>query len=566
MSGKRVNFVLIFFLIYATAVISQLIYLQILKHEYYLAQALGQQKTSDLQQGDRGGIFFKDLKPLVLNQISDYACASPGEIKNPEQAAEILSPILGLEKKSILDKFSQDDSLCQTIKKKLTEEEVSNIKNANLTGIHLKQETIRYHPYETLAAQVSGFLGGDGKGQYGVEGYYNALLTGEEWRVEKEKGPGGYIIKKDAASDSILPPKGADVILTLDYNIQLTAEKLLKKAEDELNAEAGEIIVMDPNSGKILALANSPVYDPNNYGKVSALEIFQNSSIQKIFEPGSVFKPITMAAGLDQGKITPQTTYIDPVTETIGGYTISNFNKRSYGQQTMTGVLEQSINTGAVFVERQIGHQTFLEYLEKFGFFEKTGIDLQGEIFSQNKELKKGYEVNFATASFGQGIGITSLQLIRAFSAIANGGKLLKPYIVEKVLENDKIMETQMEVQSPSVISSRTASQLKAMLVSVVENGFGKKARIPGYYIAGKTGTAQVPLSALGINQRGYSNKTIQSFIGFGPAFNPQFVILVKLYNPQAKTAEQSAVPLFQEMAKYIIDYWQIPPDNEIQK
>ncbi len=331
------------------------------------------------------------------------------------------------------------------------------------------------------------------------------------------------------------------------------AEKLLEKAKENLYIESGEIVVIDPNLGKILALADFPNFNPNEYSEVTNFEIFKNSSIHKVFEPGSVFKPITMAAALDQGKITPQTTYTDEGQVQIGNYTIYNYDKRVWGERTMTEVLEKSINTGAIFAERQLGHNLFLEYLERFGFFEPTGIDLQGEIFSQNKEFKKGYEINFATASFGQGFEITSLQLVRAFSAIANGGKLINPHLI-----NDNSLVAKKDERQ--IISKNTSSQITMMLVSTVENGFAKKAKIPGYYVAGKTGTAQIPYE----NKRGYHpDKTIQSFIGFAPAFDPQFLILVKLYNPNTKTAEYSAVPIFRELAKYIIDYWQISPDYE---
>ncbi|GAI31848.1 unnamed protein product, partial [marine sediment metagenome] len=292
---------------------------------------------------------------------------------------------------------------------------------------------------------------------------------------------------------------------------------------------------------------------PNHYSEVD-FELFQNSAVQELFEPGSAFKPITMAAALEQEKITPKTTYIDTGKVKIGEHTIHNYGEKVWGKQTMTGVLEKSINTGAVFVERQLGHELFLEYIDLFGFFEPTGIDLQGEEFSENREFKKGYEINFATASYGQGIEMTPIQLARAFCAIANGGKLVRPYIVEKIVENGTIIETQAEISSEQVISQKTASQLTAMLISVVENGFAKAAKVPDYYIAGKTGTAQIPWSTLDIDKRGYSQETWQSFIGFAPAFSPKFLILIKLDNPGAKTAEYSAVPIFKELAKYIID------------
>jgi cell division protein FtsI/penicillin-binding protein 2 len=226
----------------------------------------------------------------------------------------------------------------------------------------------------------------------------------------------------------------------------------------------------------------------------------------------------------------------------------------------MNEVLEYSINTGAVFAERQLGHDNFLQYIKKFGIFEPTNIDLAGEVFSENKEFQKGYEINFATASFGQGIEMTPIQLVRAFSAIANNGMRTEPYLVEK----EPSTELSLSAGEP-VISSQTSSQLTAMLVSVVENGYSKRAKIPGYHIAGKTGTAQISWSALGVSKSGYSDKTIQSFVGYAPAFDPKFLILVKLDNPKTKTAEYSAIPIFRDLAKYIIDYYQIPPDYEIE-
>ena len=549
MRSWRINLISAFFLLFLAVILSRLIYLQIISYQYWRALAKGQQKIFVTLQGKRGEIFFQDKTPLAVNRNFYLVYAAPNEIKKPEETADSLSQILNLDKNLILEKI-KEDSFYEVIKRKISEKEISDLKNLNLPGIYLGQNAGRFYPYENLVSKVSGFVGGDGEGQYGIEGYYEDILKGKEEFFEKEKGPGGYLINSDK---SIV--KGTDIVLTINYDIQFLAEKLLEKAKEDLNIEEGEIIVISPNSGKILALANFPNYNPNQYSEVEDLGIFQNSASQKLFEPGSVFKPITMAAALDQEKITPQTTYVDEGKVKIGGYTIYNYDERVWGQRTMTEVLEKSINTGAVFAERQIDHQIFLDYIEKFGFFEPTGIDLQGEVFSTNSNLKKGYEVNFATASFGQGIEITSMQLVRAFSAIANGGRLIKPYLVESLAENS------LKNDEKPIISQKTVSQLTAMMVSVIENGFGKAARIPGYYIAGKTGTAQISWSALRVDKTGYSEETIQSFVGFAPAFDPQFLILIKLKNPETKTAEYSAVPIFKELAKYIIDLWQIPPD-----
>ena len=527
----RINLVFILFISFSAVLLGRLFFIQVIHNDFYKALAQGLTFPATGIQAERGEIFLKNGESLAINKNFPLVFAVPPKVSDAEKTAQILSEILRLDKNFILEKLKAD-SLYSLIKNKLTQEETELIKNSKLAGIHLGEERLRYYPQESLASQVVGFLGAQGSGQYGLEEHYDEIL----------KGTG----------------KGADLTLTLDYNIQFTAEKLLEKAKENLNIEDGQIIVIEPNSGKILTLANFPNFNPNKYQEYtlqkSDLEIFQNGATQKIFEPGSVFKPMTMAAALNEGKITPQTIYEDPGEIKIGGYEIYNYEQRKYpGEISMIEVLEKSINTGAVFAEKQLSHESFLQYIEKFGFFEPSGIDLP-EIYSENKEFKKGYEINFATASFGQGIEMTPIQLARAYSVIANGGELVRPYLVEN---------GNVEDEPQQVISQKTSSQLAAMLISVVENGFAKKARIPGYYIAGKTGTAQISFSALGIKKPGYSEKTVQSFVGWLPAFNPQFLILVKLNDPETKTAEYSALPIFHDLAEFIIRQYQIPPDYE---
>jgi len=525
MKHLRLNFIFFFLLVFSAVILGRLFFIQVLQADFYKALAQGLLPPENEIQIERGEIFLKGGEPLAINKDFPLVFASPPKVTDKVKTAETLSQILSLDKNFILGKLNLD-TLYSPIKNKLTEEEVELLKKTDLSGVYLTEERGRFYPQESLASQVIGFLGADREGQYGLEEHYDDILM-------------------NSGMDSSLT-------LTLDYNIQFEAEKLLKEAKENLEIEGGQIVVIEPNSGKIIALANFPNFDPNRYGEFATdgnLEIFKNGMTQETFEPGSVFKPITFAAALEEGKITPQTTYTDEGKVQIGGWPIYNYDGRVYGEQTMTNVLEKSINTGAVFVESQLPHHIFLDYIQKFGIFEKSGIDLP-EVYSGNEEFKKGYEINFATASFGQGIQMTPIQLARAYCAIANGGKLVRPHLVEDSLE--------IEPQQSQVVSQKTASQLTAMLVSVTENGFGKKAKVPGYYIAGKTGTAQIPEGG-----KYSTEKTIQSFVGFAPAFNPQFLILVKLNNPKAKTAEYSALPIFHALAEYIIHYWQIPPDYE---
>lgn len=566
MRNLRASLIFIIIFIFGATIIGRLFYIQVLKHKDYLSLAKGQQVLFESINPNRGEIFARDKSDghyiLATNKESNYVFASLEEISNQEETVEKLSKIINLEKDKISEAFKQQGSAFVLIKEDLTKEEKESIKNLKIKGIYLDDKILRYYPEGEFCSNILGFFGGEGIGQYGIEAFYDKELRGQEGLIRGEKSSKGDLVFFDSEKSS-LPEEGFDLILNIDFYIQLKAEELLKKAKEDLDIENGQIIVQDPKTGKIIAIASLLNFNPNEYSKYD-FSVFINSVSQKIFEPGSVFKPLTMAIGLEEGKITPQTTYIDEGFVKVGPDKIYNYDKRVYGERTMTEVLEKSINTGAVFVEEQIPHDVFLAYIEKFGIFDKTNIDLQSEVFSKNEELKKGYELNFTTAAFGQGIEMTPIQLVRAFSVIANGGKLMKPYLVEKIIKkNGETIEIQSEIQNLSVISQNTASKITAMLVSVVENGFGKKAKVQGYYIAGKTGTAQVSWSSLGISKAGYSDKTVQSFIGFAPAFDPKFLILVKLDNPKTKTAEYSAVPIFHDLAKYIVDYYQIPPDYE---
>jgi len=543
----RINVVLALILLFGAAIICRLVSVQILNYELYKALAQGQQNDFKAVKGQRGQIFFSKGEILATNIEGRYVYASPEEVSNKEETAQRLSEILSLEREEIYEKL-QKDSLFESIKDIITEEEESALEQANMAGVHVADAAARNYPHGIMASQIVGFVGGEGKGQYGIEGYYNDVLQGKEEFIKR------------SPDDNI---DGSDIYLTIDYNLQYFAEKTLEQSKEDIDIKGGQIIVADPNTGRILAIADYPGFDPNSYYNSEDFDIFQNSAVQKLFEPGSTLKPVTMAAGLDLGRITPDTTYVDKGTLKISGYVIENYAGRVFGESTMTNVLEKSINTGAVFAQKQTGNSDFLRYLDKFSFFKPTGIDLQGETYSENRKLKNGYEIDFATAAFGQGIEITPIQLVRAFCAIANGGKLVKPYVADRIIGGGgQVTETSPEI-SDSIISSATVSKLTAMMVSVVENGYAKSAKIPGYYIAGKTGTAQVPWSALGESRKGYSEETWQSFIGFFPAFNPKFVVFIKLDNPKTNTAEYSAVPVFKKIANYIINYYSIPPDYE---
>jgi len=552
MRNWRLLFIIFCFLALGSGLVARLTILQIIDHGFYKALAKGQQSLPAISTGERGDIFFTDkqgtLYMVATTKRLPFVFLTPIEVEDQETTASSLADILSISQKTILETLLRKESLFEILKNHLTQEEEQAIQDLKLPGVYIQQESIRSYPYGVLASRTLGFTNQDWEGQYGIEKYYEEHLRGKRGLEQTLRNVAGYLLsgKKDTVQD------GKDLILTIDFNIQSMAESLLQKAKELHNIEEGTIIVIDPMTGAILTLASYPSFDPNTYSQVVDLAIFQNPAVQKLFEPGSIFKPLTMAFGIDAEKITPSTTYQDLGVVRIGGYKVLNYDERIWGERTMTEVLQFSINTGAVFAEAETGHTVFLEYLKRFGMFAPTKIDIAGEIYSANKELKKGYEITYATSSFGQGIEMTAMQLVRAYSALANGGYLPTPHLIKKNIP-----------LSEPVISERTAAQVTAMLVSVTENGFAKSARVSGYYLAGKTGTAQIAYSALGEEKSGYSDETVQSFIGYAPAFQPRFLALVQLKNPQTKTAEYSAIPIFQELAKYILDYYEIPYDYE---
>ncbi len=563
-SGRSI-FILAILGILGATILGRLFFLLVVNHAFYLALAQLHSQLSSISTGERGSIFAQDKQGntylLATNQKVPFLFISPPEIKDAETVAQTLYDILQIPKEEITKKFETEDTFHVVVKKDLLYQEETAIKEKKLAGVYIGYETKRYYPQGAFASHVLGFTNRDGKGQYGVEAYYDKDLRGKEGIKTETKNPAAYLFSlfNDTVQD------GSDLILTLDYNVQSVAESLLEKARTSLNIEQGTIIVMEAKTGKIRALAGAPEFDPNDFSQVQDIVVFQNDALQKTYEPGSVFKPLTMAAAIDAGKVTPATTYEDTGSLTIRDRTVSNYAQRIWGQRTMTEVLEFSINTGAVFAQQQLGNRQFLEYMEQFGLFAPTAIDLAGEVHSKNNELKKGYEINFATAAFGQGIEVTPIQLVRAFTAFTNNGTLVQPFIAEKaILPQGFAASLAPNQKHPiSVLSPKSAGQINSMLTSVVENGYGKAAQIPGYHVAGKTGTAQVSWSALGIPQSGYSNQTIQSFVGFAPSLNPEFIVLVKLDNPAAKTAEYSALPIFRELMLYILHYYEIPPDKQ---
>jgi cell division protein FtsI/penicillin-binding protein 2 len=508
--------------------------LQIENGEQYLAKAESLRAGADLVEPERGSIFFTDkngnLMPAAIKKEYENITAVPKKISDPETTAEILAPILGLKQSDLLSKLDRPESSYAMIQKKVSEAIAKEIKNLGIEGIQVEKEDTRFYPYGTLAAHVLGFVR-EGAGQYGVESFYDDDLVG-------------------SANDSISgkwvgAENGEDIELTIEPNIELQAEKTLANLVQTYKAEGGLVIVGDPKTGEILAMAGTDNFDPNNYGS-SSMGSYLNKSVQEVYEPGSIFKIVTMAAGIDSGKITPQTTYYDTGSVKIDGYTIENWDHKAHGTMTMAGVLEKSLNTGSIFAVQQMGKKTFWNYIEKFGFNEKSGIDLPGERLSDTKNLKNGRDINYATASFGSGVAVSPIRLWSSIASIANKGVMMKPHVVKA----DPVMIGRS-------VSEETAKKVTDMLVTAVDNG--KTTTISGYTVAGKTGTAFIPDLVNG----GYTEDVINTYIGFAPASDPKFVILLRMDKAEgAPLAGQTIIPAFRELAEFILRYYEVAPDR----
>lgn len=579
----RIVYLQIFMIFLVAGILTRLFWMQVIQYREYKIEAQAAHTSIKKLFPKRGEIFIHDLYgkaqtsadtylgdqmvfPAVINRDYILVYAVPKYVLEGEKTAEVLSPLLEIDKETLLQKFQKKDDLYEVLKKKVPQDKADEIKKLNLTGIYFDVERNRFYTEPGFGGHVFGFVGhvkDSLRGLYGLEGYFDELLKGRVGSQKLEKDAIGSLIPV-GVQENVDAIDGSTLILTLERTVQLMACDKLKKWVTEHGADGGSAIIMEPQTGRILALCSTPDFDPNTYSQFD-FHTYNNPALFTPYEPGSIFKPLTMAMGLDMGKVTPTTIYNDTGNVSIGSFNIKNSDLKAHGKQTMTDVLDKSLNTGAIFVARKVGIKNFRTYVKDFGFAEKTGIELntevKGDISSLNDEKR---EIYLATASFGQGISVTPLQIITAFAALANGGNLVKPTIIDDIIHPDGKHEKTVPRIVRRVISEQAASLVSGMLVSVVRNGHGKKAGVPLYYVAGKTGTAQVPRK----DKRGYeANATIGSFVGYAPVQHPKFVMLVKIDHPRdVQWAESSAAPLFGELAKFLLQYYEVPPDEQEQE
>ncbi len=466
---------------------------------------------------------------------------------------------------TLIARLSKSDDPYEPVARNVTDEQLKLIEALDAEGLAWLIEDARSYPETGFGGHVLGFVGRDNEGQpigrYGLEGYFEDFLSGSAGNLYSQTDASGRWI---GVGERHFRPAidGGDLLLTIDRTLQAEVCELLKAGVEQFDADSGTAIVMDPATGRILAMCGAPDFYPLDYHEVDSIAAYNNPAIFTAYEPGSIFKPITMAAALDVGAVTPESRFVDPGFVEIDQFTIRNAADGVFGNVSMIEVLEESINTGMVWTMRQMGRDTLQEYIHRFGFGELTGIELKTEVEGNVSSLEKDAEVYAATASFGQGITTTPMQMVSAYAAMANGGMLMRPYLVEEMRYPDGTVEKMYPQPLGQVIQPKTATTIGAMLVSVVEYGHGKKAGVPGYYIAGKTGTAQIARNGV------YSATEFNgSFAGFGPVNNPKFAMIVKIENPKKGViyAESTAAPVFGQIAAFLLEYYGVAPERPLE-
>lgn len=551
-------------------IIGRLYVLQVVGREKWVAMAEDQHTIAQALRAERGSIFLRDgdlAYPIAVNREYKLVYVIPKLVEDVPATALALSSILEIEEEKIRERLSNRADPFEVIKKKITPEEENRIKELHLKGVNFLPETYRYYPGGELSSKVIGFAGPSDDGEigiYGVEASWNGELHGKDGAISQERDAAGRWLSL-TDRDHVEPEDGESLVLTIDRVIQYEVEKILSESREKFNADTASAIVLEPKTGKILAMASVPQFNPNEYGKTEDISLFMNPLVSLPYESGSVMKPITMAIGIEDGKVSPSTEFVDTGLINEAGYAIQNAEGKVYGRSSMTKVLEESINTGVMYVENLVGHVPFREGLRRFGFGAKTGIRLPAEHAGNLRNLDNPKStIQFMTASFGQGITVTPLQLAMAYGAIANDGILMKPQIVDRIIDDKGEVRTVEPEEVRRVLSQDTAKKIGQMLRSVVVNGHGKRADVPGYLVGGKTGTAQVAKTG----SKGYDeNITIGSFVGYAPINDPRFVIVVKFDNPKdVQWAESSAAPTFGSIMRFLLSYATVPTTEPMKK
>lgn len=563
----------VFVLAFASILIYRLYDIQIVKGEEYNREAEKQYFRLRPNSQNRGSIFFSNkdssLFPAAIQKIGFIITIDPSIIstESHEYTFEKLASVIELERDFFMERVQKKETKHQEIAKRVDLEKAEKIRKLNLSGVFISQERWRSYPGETLAAHALGFVGYQGDelaGRYGLERTYEKTLK----RSEESSFANFFAevfsnVKESVSSDdsSEVSEKEGNIVATIEPQVQAFLEEELKSLNDKWGAKYSGGIIIDPNSGELIAMSVFPHFDANNLKNEKDISIFNNPMVENVYEMGSIMKALTMASGLDAGVVTPMSVYYDEGVIYLDNRAIYNFDGKGRGLVDMQSVLNNSLNTGAAFVVGQMGKNKFAKYMFDFGLGERTGIDLPNEAANLVNNLQSVRDVEYATASFGQGIAVTPISMVRALSALANGGFLIKPHFIKKIDYTTGLSKNISFEKGRRVIKEETSEEISRMLTRVVDEALlGGTVKMENYSVAAKTGTAQIAKEDA---REYYDDKFFHTFFGYFPSFDPKFLVFIFSYDPRGvRYASETLTLPFVSITKYLINYYEIPPDR----
>ena len=564
----RSRVVLFFIVIFAATLLAKLFFVQVVQRNFYAEEAIHQYATPSSNIYERGTIYFERKDGELVSaatQMSGFKMAiDAGKIVDAELTYGELSKITTIDHDDFINRAGQKTDPYEEIAHHLSKVEADAVSLLKLPGVSIFKEKWRFYPGGDLASHTLGFVGYKGDelgGRYGLERQYENLLT--------RSGDNPYInffaevfsnIEKSLFANK--EPEG-DIVTTIEPQVQSFLEKKLNEVEDKYQVDSIGGIIMNPIDGSIYALSSKPDFDLNNFSQVKKVSIFSNPLVENVLEFGSVVKPLVMASALDAGVLTADTTYDDKGSVVVEKKEIFNFDKKGRGPGTsMQEVLNQSLNTGMVFVEQKLGKEKLRDYLLAYGIKDKTGIDLPNETSGLvSNLLTSPREIEYANAAFGQGIALTPMELIRALASLSNGGVLVTPHVVKEINYNDGTSKTMTYPTIPTKISKETSTEITRMLVMVMDKAIkGGLGKLDHFSVAVKTGTAQV---ADNVNGGYYTDRHNHSFFGYFPAYDPKFIVFLYAINPKGVPyAATTWTDPFLDITKFLLNYYNVPPDR----
>ncbi len=567
-SKDRIDIVLLVWLVVAIIILGRAFYIQVVKHSYYTGLAEKQYVAETPLNFDRGNIYFSKYKgtlvPAAVLRTTYRIAVDPTQITNKENLYTKITEIIPINKEEFFAKVSKINDPYEEIARDVSSENITLLKARKIKGLTYVKDNKRSYPQEGIGAKIIGFVGSDGvhvKGQYGLERYYNDILA----RTSSNTTVNFFAelfadIEKTIVSNK--DKQEGDIVLTIDAEAERVLHTTLVETKEAWKSDTVGGIIMDPKTGRIIAMDALPSYNPNKFQDVKDASSFSNQNISGVYEMGSIIKPITVAAALDAKVITEGvTTYNDTGFRDLNGYKVRNFDGKPRGVGTsMQMILDKSLNVGIVFLVEQLGIQQFQSYFKKFGLGSETGIDIPSEASGLTKNLDSKVLVDSATAGFGQGIAITPIQTIRALAVLGNGGKLVSPYVVDSIVYQNGDVKKLVPDEGEQVITPETSEIISRMLVHVVDYALKDgKYKMDHYAIAAKTGTAQMVQPGGGY----YEDRYLHSFFGYFPAYDPKYIIFLFHTNPKgAEYASATLTDPFFKLVKFLISYYEVPPDR----